>query len=147
MILIKKRFFDMNSPWILLLISYLKKNIKISFTIEAPCDVNPCLNEGVCTNFYNETSPFYYCDCIYGYSGQDCQISKINIKFMRNPLLFIKKIRLPGWCCVVGLRPTKREKADWIKTREKRFLFIKIILFENYKARNRKNEVSNRIYL
>ncbi len=90
--------FDMKSPWILLLFSYLKKNIKISFTIEAPCDVNPCLNEGVCWNFYNETSPFYYCDCLYGYSGQDCQISKINIKFMRNPLLFIKKIKLPeGW--------------------------------------------------
>ncbi len=60
--------------------------------------MNPCLNEGVCTNFYNETSPFYYCDCLYGYSGQDCQISKINWKFMRNPLLFIKKIMLPeGW--------------------------------------------------
>ena len=42
-------------------------------------------------------------------------------------------------------RPRGREPYE-IKTREKDFS-LKIILFENYKIRNHKNEVSNRIYL
>jgi hypothetical protein len=42
--------------------------------IEAPCDSNPCQNNGTCSNNKNDTSPYYTCGCPYGYSGQDCQI-------------------------------------------------------------------------
>jgi hypothetical protein len=64
--------------------------------IEAPCDSNPCQNNGTCSNNKNDTSPYYTCGCPYGYSGQDCQIGiKILMKkslFFHLKLKHIKKI-------------------------------------------------------
>ncbi len=42
----------------------------------APCASSPCRNGATCSNNNNDTSPFFSCNCINGYSGQTCSIGK-----------------------------------------------------------------------
>lgn len=38
----------------------------------APCSLQPCFNNGVCTDYDYE----FVCDCLTGYSGDTCEISR-----------------------------------------------------------------------
>ncbi|VDH92805.1 Hypothetical predicted protein [Mytilus galloprovincialis] len=44
-------------------------NNHICLSFDAPCDVHPCLNNGVCRNMVNS----YKCICPNGYHGNDCE--------------------------------------------------------------------------
>ena len=50
-----------------------------------PCNSNPCLNQGFCFP-YNYTCK-YACQCAPGYSGFNCEISKIKMSFIHNIFL------------------------------------------------------------
>ena len=51
--------------------------IKIFLTYKAPCSPIVCENGGSCINFVNSTSPYYYCDCINGYTNTFCETRKL----------------------------------------------------------------------
>ena len=41
------------------------------FTVTDNCDPNPCKEDGLCTNLFND----YSCECIFGLQGKDCSES------------------------------------------------------------------------
>jgi hypothetical protein len=47
---------------------------KTLFLNKAPCSPNPCQNNFGCSNFDNNTVPYYLCNCANGYTGYDCEI-------------------------------------------------------------------------
>ena len=50
--------------------------IKIFLSYKAPCSPIVCENGGSCINFDNSTGPYYYCDCINGYTDPFCETRK-----------------------------------------------------------------------
>jgi hypothetical protein len=54
------------------------KSLKIYkfYFYKAPCTSIVCENGGSCINFDNSTSPYYYCDCINGYTNTFCETRK-----------------------------------------------------------------------
>ena len=63
--------FKINKSW-----TNLTKKFK------APCDSDPCQNGGTCFNYNNATSPYYRCDCVNGYTGQNCETRKYRISYL-----------------------------------------------------------------
>jgi len=54
---------------------WILKIRKFKFILfKAPCDSNPCFNDGTCSG--SETSPFYSCECPNGYDGDQCEECK-----------------------------------------------------------------------
>ena len=49
--------------------------VSLSFTVEEPCNSNPCDNDGTCIPFLNS----YMCSCPIGWTGIHCQTSKAKI--------------------------------------------------------------------
>lgn len=44
------------------------------------CKLNPCLNDGVCTDLLND----YECDCVPGYTGKNCGRGELMLYFIYN---------------------------------------------------------------
>ena len=47
------------------------------------CSPNPCLNGGSCSDGVNS----YTCSCVAGYSGNNCQTSKLKFSTLRTKLI------------------------------------------------------------
>ena len=47
------------------------------------CSPNPCLNGGSCSDGVNS----YTCSCVAGYSGNNCQTSKLKFSTLRMKLI------------------------------------------------------------
>ena len=55
----------------------------VAFVDINECDSGPCLNGATCADFVN----FYTCDCVAGYTGTDCETSKIVLHYYFNLFL------------------------------------------------------------
>ncbi|XP_052080851.1 fibropellin-3-like isoform X2 [Mytilus californianus] len=55
-------------------------NKYICLPFDAPCDVSPCLNNGICRNIVND----YRCMCPNGYYGDQCENKPCDVTTCRN---------------------------------------------------------------
>ena len=68
-------------------------DLRYTATSVDACDPSPCQNNGACFNSQFEGE--YFCDCVDGYTGDNCETGKL--------MLFCTTIELQSWFKTIGI--------------------------------------------